>query len=194
LVAANKISLLPFATVQIPHVSGTALALMIIGFLCLMFINYKRVNYILFAVFAALGITVVATKPRPIFYTTYDNELVGFVSNGKLEFNKAKASNHYFAFDSWKQLNYEKPDTPNTRYKCDKGVCKFGDIVYIQRYVPLSRNIVNLCRDNNTKYIVSYFKIDAPKCNAKILRGGFVIYKSGKIVYTPTNRWWHTAH
>lgn len=194
LTAAHRISELPFATIQIPHVSNMALAMMLVGFLCLMFINYRRVNYILFVLFITVGITTAALAPRPIFYTTYDNELVGFVRDGKLEFNKARASNHYFAFDSWKQLNFEKTGTKNIRRKCAGGVCKFGDMVYIQKYVPLSRNIAELCRSNDTKYIVSYFKIDAPNCNARILHGGFVMYKSGKVVFTPHGRWWHTVH
>lgn len=56
------------------------------------------------------------------------------------------------------------------------------------------KNISGLCRDENIDYIVSYFDIDAPKCNNKILRGGIVIYKSGRIKYIKSNRPWHNPH
>ena len=61
----------------------------------------------------------------------------------------------------------------------------------MQKFVPLQKNINNLCNDNEIDYIVSYFNINAPKCNHKILRGGFVIYESGKVKHTVLNRPWH---
>ena len=201
LVLATRISNLPAAQLQIPHISGAALLLIIFGFLCLMFIKNPgriRINVILFSGLVLTGITTVIITKKPAFYATYDNELVGFVVDDKLRFNKSRASNHYFAFDTWKQLNTEPTKTENKRYKCDNGVCNYHtpnwSLVYIQKYVPLSKNIVSLCNDSNIDFIVSYFKIDAPKCNHKILYGGFVIYKNGKIKYTPTNRYWHIPH
>lgn len=130
--------------------------------------------------------------PRPMFYATHDNELVAFVrDDGKLEFNKSRASNHYFAFDTWKQINGEDPNTPNPRRKHDKGVYRYGDIVYIQKFVPLMNNISAMCADDSVRYIVSYFDIRSNSCAHKILGGGFVIYPGGRVKYIQKNRRWH---
>lgn len=202
LMLANKISQLPFATIQIPSIPGPALLLMVIGFLCLIFIKntdrFKRANYVLFFIFVSIGVASVTLNHRPLFYATDDHELVAFVYDDKLEFNKAKASNHYFAFESWKHLNYEPTDTENKRRKCIKGVCIYEtpnwNLAYVQRYMPLSRNIIDFCNNPEIDFIVSTFKIESIKCNHKILRNGFVIYESGKIKYTPSRRWWHGAN
>lgn len=194
---AEHIAELPHATILTPNISNTAIILFVMGGLSLMFIRpiKVKINYILFAIFTIAGILVTALEPRPIFYATADHELVGFVENGKLEFNKSRASNHFFTFDTWKQLNGEQPGTPNTRRKHNSGVYFYKtrnfNLAYIQKFVPLSKNIVELCRDKNIDYIVSYFDIDAPGCNNKILRGGFVIYKSGTVKFTPRMRHWH---
>ena len=196
----TKIAELPYSTLTLPHISNLALMLFIIGFMCLMFIRPVKIklNYILFSILTLAGISVVALTPKPIFYATKDHELVAFVNNGKLEFNKSRASNHYFTFDTWKQLNGEATDTPNKRRKHDKGLYLYKtenfNLAYIQKFVPLQKHIAKLCNDDNIDYIVSYFYIDAPKCNHKILRDGFVIYKSGKVSYTTTNRPWHNPH
>jgi competence protein ComEC len=201
LMLAIKISNLPFSTIQIPQVSGFALIMMLVGLLCLVFIKntnkFKFANYSLCLIFVAAGIAVVTFSRRPLFYATKDHELVAFVNDGKLEFNKAKASNHYFAFESWKHLNYEPTDTKNHRRKCDRGVCIYKtrnwNLAYIQRFVPLAKNIAKLCDDPDIDFIVSYFDIESEKCDRKIMRGGFVIYESGKIRRTPDDRWWHNA-
>lgn len=196
----TKIAELPYSTLTLPHISNLALMLFITGFMCLMFIRPVKIklNYILFSILTLAGISVVAFTPKPIFYATKDHELVAFVNNGKLEFNKSRASNHYFTFDTWKQLNGEATDTPNKRRKHDKGLYLYKtenfNLAYIQKFVPLQKHIAKLCNDDNIDYIVSYFYIDAPKCNHKILRDGFVIYKSGKVSYTTTNRPWHNPH
>lgn len=202
LFVAHKIADLPFAQLQIPYVPLSALVLIILGFLCLMFIKNTeskvKMNRVLFSFFFAVSIVLIATNPKPLFYATPDHELVAFVYDGKLKFNKGRASNHYFAFNSWKQMNFEPIDTPNTRQKCDKGVCLYKTprwtLAYMQKYVPLSKNIVSMCRDAEIDFIVSYFQIDAAACNHKILHNGFVLYKSGRIIHTPTGRWWHVAH
>lgn len=198
---AKKISDLPYSQIQIPPISNIALFFIILGFLCLMFIiNYNKVRYniLLFCFFITVGITIITTTPRPIFYSTSDHELIGFVNNKELEFNKSAASNHYFAFDSWKQMNFEKIGTKNKRRKCEKGVCIFKTpnwtLAYTQKYVPTAANVVEFCRNPKIDFILSYFDIESKKCNHKILRNGFVIYKSGKIIHTPTNRWWDIQH
>lgn len=200
---ATWISELPFAKMQIPSISNFALPIMVFGFLCLILIVnpdnpkykiFKHMNKLLFVTFITVGIVSIAVKPKPVFYATSDHELVAFNHHGKLEFNKARASNHYFAFDTWKQFNFEDTGTENKRHKCKSGVCVYETdkwkLAYMQRFMPLYKNIVEFCRDDEIKYIVSYFDIDAPKCNHKILRGGFVIYPSGNVEYVPTNRYW----
>ncbi len=197
-VIANKIATLPGANMTMPNMPNAALVIFIIGFLCLMFIKPVRVkiNYILFGALSLIGIAVVIMAPRPIFFATHDNELIGVVmTDGKLRFNKSRAANHYFAFDTWKQINGEAIDTPNQRLKHDHGVYRINtenfNLVYIQKFVPLQKNIAQLCNDNTVDYIVSYFKINSDKCAHKILRGGHVIYKSGRIQFIHLRRPWH---
>jgi hypothetical protein len=194
LIIATKIAELPYAQLAIPSISQFALVSMTIGLLCLILIRDK--NKLLFALFIRIGIFDIAIQSRPLFYATGDHELVGFVKDDrKLEFNKSRASNHYFAFDNWKQLNYEPTGTPNPRRKCKNGLCIYKtenwNLAYMQKFMPTYKNIVELCRDKNIDFIVSYFDIHAPKCYAKIINGGFVIYKNGDIKYTPANRIWH---
>ena len=139
-----------------------------------------------------LGTLCVYMTPKPVFYSTYDNELVGFVDNtGNITFNKSRASNHYFTFDTWKQMNNEETQTKNIRLKHDNGVYRHDNIVYIQKFVPLMKNIKKLCDDNSVDYIVSYFDIHSQKCKNKILKGGFVIYPNNSVKLTPSKRKWH---
>lgn len=201
LIVANHIAEMPMATITTPHITNIALCLIITGFLCIMFIRplKLRINYILGLAFISVGIVAVATTPRPAFYTTADHELVAFRrSDGKLEFSKSRASNHYFTFDTWKQFNGEPAGTKNIRRKPNDGVWIYETdnftLAYIQQFVPLMKNINELCNDNNIDYIVSYFDIDAPLCNHKILRGGFVIYETGYVKKIPLNRPWHNPH
>ncbi len=194
---AHKIATLPGATIPMPHIPNSAMCFIILGFLALMFIrtNRSRTNYILFGVFITIAGIIIATSAKPVFYATYDHELVGFYDNGELTFNKSRAANHYFAFGTWKQLNGLAPETPNRRRPHDNGVYIYKtenfNLAYIQKFVPLKNNIARLCNDDNIDYIVSYFQINSEKCNHKILNGGLVIYKSGRINYIKTNRYWH---
>lgn len=197
LMIGTKIAELPYSNIIMPHITNTALMCFILGFMALLFIRpiKVKINYILFSVLTLTGIFIIATTPKPLFYATYDHELVGFVNNGKIEFNKSRASNHYFTFDTWKQLNGERTQTPNKRRKHNKGLYLYKtenfNLAYIQKFTTLQKNIANLCNEESIDYIVSYFHINSPKCNHKILRGGFVIYKSGKVKYTTTNRPWN---
>ena len=193
----EHIAELPYSTITLPHISNASLMFFILGFMCLMFIKpiKIKINYILFVCMFGIATLIIAITPKPIFYATRDHELVGFVNKGKLEFNKSRASNHYFTFDTWKQLNGEATGTPNKRRKHDKGLYLYKtdkfNLAYVQKFTTLQKHIINLCNDDNIDYIVSYFYVDAPKCNHKILRDGFVIYKSGKVKYTIANRPWH---
>ena len=191
---AQYIASIPFATVAVPHVSNAAAMCFIIALMSLILIKpiKIKINYILFGLFCVAGLGIVYLSPRPIFFATHDNELVAFVrDDGKLDFNKSRASNHYFAFDTWKQINGECTETPNPRRKHDNGVYRYRDIVYIQKFVPLMKNIGTLCADDAVRYIVSYFDIKSENCAHKILRGGVVIYPNGRVRQTTTKRRWN---
>lgn len=204
---ARAIAQLPFANIMTPHIPNTAILLIITGFLCIMFLRpataarnviVRNINYVLGAGLILTGLIVTVSTPRPLFYASPDHELVAFSYDDKLEFNKARASGHLFAFDTWKQLNREPVGTPNIRRRGDHGVWRYDtpnfNLVYIQKFVPLAREIVSLCRDDNVDYIVSYFGIDSEKCNHKILRGGFVIYPSGRVRHNSQMRPWNSQH
>ena len=204
---ANKIVALPMSNIVMPHIPTNAFVFFVIGLVFLILIKnvsdsrfwfYRHANYLLCGICATIGIIIVAVRETPVFYATSDHELIGMVYDGKLEFNKARASNHYFAFNTFRKLNNEAAQDTNIRRKCPGGVCIYESekwtLAYIQKFVPLHKNIVNLCRDDDIDFIVSFFDISAPKCNHKILHNGFVIYKSGKLEQTPVNRWWDTMH
>ena len=117
--------------------------------------------------------------------------IIPIAIDGKLEFNKSRASNHYFAFDTWKKINGEQTNTPNPRRKHKGGVYRYGDIAYVQKFVPLMKNISAMCADDDVRYIVSYFDIKSKSCAHKIMSGGFVIYPGGRVKYIQQNRRWH---
>ncbi len=195
---ADWIAQLPMATIDTPHIGNMAAILFILAFISLILIKpiKIKINYILFVVFIGLGLISIYTTPKPVFFATHDHELVGFVTeNNTLEFNKSRASNHYFAFDTWKNIINQDIDTPNSRRKHNKGVYTYKtdnfNLVYIQKFVPLMKNISDLCNDDSTDFIVSYFDIDAPNCNHKILRDGLIIYPDKMIKYIKHERRWH---
>ena len=204
---AQNITDLPVSNINIPHISNLAFSLFVLGFVFLILIKpikdsgiwlYRYANYVLCGILVGFGILIVATQSKPVFYITPDHELIGMVYDNKLEFNKARASNHYFAFDSFRELNGEPHSDKNIRRKCPDGVCIYKSqnftIAYIQKFKPLQKHFMNLCMDNDIDYIVSYFDIWTNACNHKILHGGFVIYPSGHIKYTPSGRWWDNPH
>lgn len=200
LLIANMITELPGASITMMHVPNTALCLTVLGFISIMFIRGGRIktNYILGITLIIIAIVVTAQHPRPVFFATSDHELVAFEYDNHLEFNKSRASNHFFAFDTWRELHGDDTGGDNIRRKPDGGVWIYKtenfNLAYIQKFVPLQNNIVRLCRDDNIDYIVSYFDIRAKHCHAKILRGGFVIYPSGRVHHTPAHRRWHIRH
>ena len=192
---ASAISQLPFAKITPAYISNNAICMIVIGMMCIVFIRPVRVriNYILGAVFILIGTTIVATSARPVFFATPDHELVG---TSDLIFNKMRASNHFFAFDTWKHLTGNTVDTPHSRAKHNSGLYIFDTpkykIAYMQKFLPLQNNIAKLCSDNDIDFIVSYLDIKSDSCAHKILRGGFTIYESGKIIYVPRNRRWNS--
>ncbi len=196
-VVAEFISKLPGAIITVPHVSNTAMMCFICGLMLMIFIKPLRVkeNYILGGIMIMCGVCAMYCAPRPAVISTHDNELVTFIYDDKIEFTKSKASNHFFAFDTWKQFAGFETNTPNTRTKPYAGQFRYNsenfNLVYIQKFVPLMHNINKLCRDSNTDFIVSYFDIRAPRCEHKILRGAFIIYDNGRVQKMPINRRWH---
>ncbi len=191
---ATHIANLPAANCVMPHMPNSALIMFTIGFCVLIFIRAKWLNYALCGACVSIGILMIALQPRPIFISTYDNELVAFISDDKIEFNKSRASNHFFAFDTWKQLAGFPTGTKNSRRKHDKYVWRFGDIVYIQKFTALSQNIAQLCADDDIKYIVPYFDVRSRSCAHKIMRGAFVIYENGNVKRMKLTRPWHNLH
>ena len=195
---ADWIYHMPMSTVDTPHIGNTATILFILAFVSLIAIKpiKLKVNHILFFVFIILGLIKTYTTNKPVFFATCDHELVGFVDDKQeLKFNKSRASNHYFAFDAWKRIVGESTNTSNHRQKHDKGLYRYKtdnfNLVYIQKFVPLMKNISTLCDDKNTDFIVSYFDIESPKCNHKILRGGLMIYPDKTIKQIRSERRWH---
>jgi len=200
---AQNISGMPNANIQTPHIYNSTLILCIIGLLCLILIiktdskNWfiRNINYILCFVFIALGILINSLIPRPLFYATSDHQLVAFNVDNKLQFNKARASKYYFAFDTWYEFNNEQAPTKNKRYKCDHGLCKFStpkwNLVYIQNFTAIKDNIVDVCYDKSVDYIVSSFELNAPKCYGKILKNGLIIYPNGHMEKVINHRPWN---
>jgi ComEC/Rec2-related protein len=206
LMIAKHITDLPYANLKMPYISNTVLLISIFGLMCMVLIakpdskNFikRNINYVLCVCCVFCAIIISCTQTKPLFYSTTDNELVGFVVNGKLKFNKAKSSKHFFAFNSWRKFNNEKLSDKNERYKCDHGFCIYKTekwtLVYMQTFTTVINHIEETCRDKSVDFIVSPFKIKAPKCHAKILHDGLLIDKNGKITKFANRRPWHNQH
>ena len=130
-----------------------------------------------------------------MFYSVRDNQLVGFVVDEKLKFNKAKASAHYFAFNSWREFNNEETKDKNEKYKCNRGLCVYKtgrwNLVYMQNFTTIMDNIEEACSDNTIDFIVSPFEIKSSKCHANFLRDGLAIYPNGTVKRIINQRPWH---
>ncbi len=195
------ISEFPLSTITVSHIPNAAMVCFIIGLASVIFIRAGRIreNFIIGTLFICSGIWVVAMQPKPVFMSTYDNELVAFMrTDGKLAFNKIRASKHYFAFDTFLQISGNPSQATRHKHNCRRGVCEFKSdkftLMYTQRFMPLVKNLNKWCMDDDVDYIVSYLNINAPNCNHKILRNAFIIYDNGKIKYVPLNRRWHSRH
>lgn len=201
---ARNIANLPYTDFNLGYIPNFGVIIMIIGFACLIFIRNndkfkyliaRHINIALCAIFCCTGIIICVTTPRPIFYISANHKLIGAVIDGKLKFNKTRDSSNYFAFDTWKTSNSEQNGTENNLLTKESGVYRISypkfDIVYIQSFVPLSKNITTICSDSKVKYFASYFDIDTKKCDATIIHNGAVIYPNGDIKYVPSNRIWH---
>jgi len=200
---ATQIANLPYANVNIGYMPNSVFILCIIGLLCIILIertdskNYfkRNINYIIGLIFIITAIIIQIKQTRPLFYSTTDNELVGFVENGKLQFNKSKSSKHYHTFNNWKKFNNEPVSDTNLRKKCNHGLCVYKtpnwNLVYMQTIKTILDNIETTCRDKTVDFIVTPIDIKAPNCHAKILHGGMVIYPNRTIKSIAGNRPWH---
>ena len=201
---AERLSNFPYSELTFGNIPNATIVIVTIGFACLIFIkdidsfkNFfaRHIGPISAIIFIFAGIIVCVTTPKPIFYLSSDRKLIATVIDGKLQFNKSHDSGNYFAFDNWKKYNGEKTGTENLRFTADSGVYTISqerfDIVYIKNFVSISKNFSSLCDNLRIKYIASNFDINSTKCANKIITNGCVIYKSGKMVKIPSNRWWH---
>ncbi len=203
---ANYISNLPYANLSVPNMSNTVLIFTVLGLLFLILTAkpdskkffIKNINYCLCILCILIGTTIYATQTKPLFYATEDHELVAFNVNNKLQFNKSRASHHYFAFNSWYQNNNEIQPNKNKRYKCDHGFCVYKtpkwNLVYMQNFTSILNNIENACADKNIDYIVTTFETKSPNCHGKILNNGLMIYQNGKVTEIINRRPWHNQH
>ena len=202
---ATYIANLPHANFETPFIPNSALLLSMLGFLFLILIvrppvknNFiKNINYILCFCCVFIAILICTTREKPLVYSTSDNELVGFVVNNKLQFNKAKYSKHYFAFDSWYEFNNQPKPDKNTRFKCEHGLCIYKtqnwNLIYMKDFTTVFNNLETLCSDKSVKFIVTTFETRIQNCHATVLGGGFVIYPNGKIVKVRNQRPWHNT-
>lgn len=200
---AQHISDMPYANITMPHISNLVLVLFIIGMMCIILIVknnsehfiLKNINYFIGGGFILVGLIIYCATPKPLFYATDDNKLVGFVVDDKIKFNKAKSSKHFFAFNTWRQFNNEPVRDKNEKYKCKSGLCVYNtpkwNLVYMQNFTTIIDNLEKFCDDKNTDYIVSSFDITSTNCHAKILSGGVLIYPSGHIRHFSNHRLWH---
>lgn len=206
-IVANWICTLPYANINPHNIPNSALVVLIFGLGCIIFIKsdskikyfvIRHLNFFAGALFICIGLLMWTLQPKPVFYITPDHYLFATVKNNELHFNKEKDSNNYFAFDTWKKSNGEKIGTSNKKFAAESGVHTIQrtnwTLVYIQRFVPLSRNIKNLCQSNDVKFIASFYDIKSKYCDKKIIKGGAVIYETGHIDKVPFNRWWHNRH
>ncbi len=201
---ATHIASIPGAEISTGPISIFSFTCITLGLCCIIFIRnvdtYKtflarHVNVTFGTALISMGIITWICTTRPIFYISPDHKLIGAVIDGKLKFNKSRDSDNYFAFDTWKKFNRERPGTENQRIPKESGVYtisyKHFKIAYIQNFVPLANNIGALCADPEIKYIASYFRIESATCKNKIIHGGATVYNSGRVEFTPTNRHWH---
>ena len=203
---AEHIANLPYANLHMPYIPNTTLLLTIFGLLFLILIvkpNSKNIfihniNYILCICCISVAVITCATRQKPLFYSTNDNELVGFIIDNKLKFNKSRSEKHYFAFNTWREFNNEEEKDKNERYKCDHGLCIYETtkwkLAYMQTFTAAINNLNKICDDKTIDFIVIPFEIDAPKCHAKILNKGLLIYPNKDIAHMTNARLWNNQH
>lgn len=200
---ANHIGTMPGANITVPHISNLALMFCIIGMLSIILIVkensekfiLRNINYFIGSAFIFIAIVIFAFAPRPMFYATADHGLVGFVVDNEIQFNKARSSKHFFAFDTWRQFNNELTKDTNKKYKCKSGLCIYETskwkLVYMQKFTTIMNNIDEVCDDKSVDYLVTTFDMNNINCHAKILKDGILIYPSGRIKTFSNFRPWN---
>lgn len=201
---ANRIVDLPYSNIHVPYITNSVLILTIVGLLSLILIVntdskklfLRHLNIVVCVLCVSTALVVLSLRTKPLFYSTSDHELVGFVVDGKLQFNKSRASKHFFAFNSWREFNNEQPKDKNVRFKCKKGLCIYKtpqwNLVYMQNFTAIMDNISEFCSDDSVKYIVASFGINAlPNCRSKIQQDGMIIYPNGSVRKIINQRLWH---
>ena len=158
---------LPFAQISIPEMPGVSLYLMFAG-LFLFLMNHRRVALALIAI-ASIWIFA---RPVPVLRTTWDNEIVGFMQDGAMYFNVNWSERHRFIVPRGNQF----------RANCRRGLCVYKTenwtAVSVQRFVPLRRNLNQLC---DYDFIISRLRLELPDCQEKVLPGGVRIYADGRV-------------
>lgn len=201
---AESIANLPAATINTANISNACLCLMILGLACLVFVRnldsfksvaMRHLNLVLCGLFMLGGITIATFTPRPVFYISTDHKLIAAIQDGKLKFNKTHDSGNFFAFDTWKKSNGERTGTENEKLTKESGIylveTNKWKLAYIPTFIPLTKSFASLCESPDIKYIASFLDVNSDKCQNKIIRGGAVIYPSGRIKYVTSNRLWH---
>ncbi|MCL2338733.1 MAG: ComEC/Rec2 family competence protein, partial [Proteobacteria bacterium] len=203
---------------RIPGIS--VILFVISAIIVMFIIGHKRAKIIIASILIAIAVLIAVMMPKPIFYATPDHELVAFMTdNGHLQFNRGHDATHKMTFDSWDQLNGDPAGADHVPIKlgyagatystnCDDKVCVYKTpnwkLTYVQQFVPLYKNIARICDadpgpndkrsaslgGDGSGFLVTFFDIDAPECGAKIIRGGLVIYETGRIEYVRANRIW----
>ncbi|MDR0319261.1 MAG: ComEC family competence protein [Rickettsiales bacterium] len=200
---------MPSALVYIPSIPGFALACIAFGgaFIILM---KGRARWLGTAAIL-LSVIYIFAKPEPIMYVSRDREVVALMTdNGHLRFNMPRSKENPFVFESWSGLNAEPYPERKMRKAFGKGFkgekfslecLKQSDTCIYKtknwsagiafRFVGLAKNLDYLCE--NTDFIISFDKIDYPKCKARIIHENapFVIYPSGRVKFAPARRLWH---
>ncbi len=203
----QHIANLPYSDIPMPHISNLALLLAVFGMMCLISIVnqkdsenvfFRHANKFVGGVFIFSAIVFFIATPRPLVYVAPDHNLIGFVVDGKIQFNKSKSSKHYFAFNTWRKFNHEIESDKNERYKCDKGLCiyktKKWNLAYMKDFTTIMENIDKICGDESFDYIITPFELDAKNCHAKVLDGGILIYPSNRVRQFFNHRPWHNQH
>ena len=203
---AEYVNNLPYADIHLPNLSNSVLLLFIIGLICIILIKtydsknllIKNINYVSGIIFITFATVIYIAKPYPLFFASDDHELVGFVYDNKLKFNKSKSAKHYFAFNTWRTFINEKESDKNNRIKCKDGFCIYKtakwNLAYMQKFTTIMNNFDKTCENEDIKYIVTTFDVKSDKCKDKILHEGIIIYPSGKITNFSNHRPWHIQH
>lgn len=203
------ISELPNALIYTPSIPGFALAAIAGGAMILILANGRAKHFGWIPI--VLSVVYIFTKPAPLLYASADREVIALMTDsGNLRFNMPRSSDNPFVFESWTGLNAEPYPERDMRRAFGKGfdgenysldcvqtsqACiyktKNWSAGIATRFMGLANHLDYLCE--NSDFIISFDRIDYPKCQAKIINyfKPMVIYPNGEIKFVETNRRWH---